>query len=548
MRHAIPFLVAAGLGLACTPAQRPDTVVVGRVWTGDSARPWAEAVALQGDSIMAVGDSAELLGLARDGTELVRGAFVMPGFQDDHTHFLMGGFQLASVDLRDAATPEEFIRRIAAFARTLQPGEWILGGTWDHELWDGAPLPRRDWIDSVTPDNPVFIERLDGHMNLANSRALELAGVSRATPDVPGGEIVRDRQGEPTGVLKDNAQGLVYRVVPEPSAARLDSALARAMAHAAEQGVTGVSYVSGTWPEVNAFRRARDNGTLTLRVTAYLSIGGWRTAADSLRVNGPGDDWLRVAGVKAFVDGALGSTTAWFDEPYTDAPSTSGFPLGDLDTLYDEMRQADSAGLQLAIHAIGTRANAWVLDQFDRIVAVNGPRDRRPRIEHAQHFRPADIPRVAALGVIPAMQPYHAIDDGRWAEKRIGPERIKTTYAFRSLLDAGARLAFGSDWTVAPLSPILGVYAAVTRATIDGRQPEGFVPAEKITVEEALRAYTAANAYAVFAEQRTGMLRPGMKADLVVIDRDLTAVPAGEIREARVVRTLVAGRTVFRRP
>ncbi|HSR16146.1 MAG TPA: amidohydrolase, partial [Gemmatimonadales bacterium] len=382
----------------------------------------------------------------------------------------------------------------------------------------------------------------------ANSRALELAGVTRATPDVAGGVIVRDPNGQPTGVLKDNAQGLVERAVPAPSPARIDSALSRAMAHAAEQGVTGVSYVSGTWPEINAFRRARDDGTLTLRVTAYMSIAGWRSAAESLRVNGPGDEWLRVAGVKAFVDGALGSTTAWFDEPYTDAPTTSGFPLGDLDTLASQMRQADSAGLQLAIHAIGTRANAWLLDQFAHIAEVNGPRDRRPRIEHAQHFRPADIPRVAALGVIPSMQPYHAVDDGRWAEKRIGPERIRTTYAFRSLLDAGALLAFGSDWTVAPLSPLLGVYAAVTRATIDGKQPDGFVPAEKIAVEEALRAYTAANAYATFAEQRTGVLRAGMKADLVVIDRDLTAVPAGQIRDAQVLRTLVGGRTVFRRP
>jgi predicted amidohydrolase YtcJ len=542
--HLILFLLAATLA-ACSPGPRPDTLVLGRVWTGDSARPWSEAVAIQGDSIVAVGDSASLLRMARSSTEVIRGAFVMPGFQDDHTHFLMGGFQLASVDLRDAATPEEFIRRIGAFARTLQPGEWILGGTWDHEQWDGAPLPRRDWIDSVTPDNPVFIERLDGHMNLANSRALELAGVTRATPDVPGGEIVRDGQGEPTGVFKDNAQGLVYRVVPEPSPAQLDSALARAMAHAAEQGVTAVSYVSGTWPEIAAFRRARANGTLTLRVTAYMSIAGWRWVADSLRVNGPGDEWLRVAGVKAFVDGALGSTTAWFDEPYTDAPGTSGFPLGNLDTLQTWLRQSDSAGLQLAVHAIGTRANAWILDVFDSMARVNGPRDRRPRIEHAQHFRPGDIARVAALGVIPSMQPYHAIDDGRWAEKRIGPERIRTTYAFRSLLDAGARLAFGSDWTVAPLSPLLGVYAAVTRATIDGKQPDGFVPQEKITLEEALRAYTAANAYAVFAEGRTGTLRPGMKADIVVLDRDLTAVPPAGLRDARVVRTIVAGRVVF---
>jgi predicted amidohydrolase YtcJ len=384
-------------------------------------------------------------------------------------------------------------------------------------------------------------------MNLANSKALELAGVSRATPDVPGGEIVRDRQGNPTGVLKDNAQGLVGRVIPDPSPAQLDSALTRAMQHAAEHGVTGVSHVSGTWPEVAALRRAHDSGRQTLRVTVYMSVGGWRSVADSLRVNGPGDDWLRVAGVKAFVDGSLGSTTAWFDQPYSDAPATSGFPLGNLDTLAARLRQSDSAGLQLAVHAIGDRANGWILDTFDGVARANGPRDRRFRIEHAQHFRPADIARVAALGVIASMQPYHAIDDGRWAGKRIGPERIRTTYAFRSLLDAGARLAFGSDWTVAPLDPLLGVYAAVTRATIDGRQPGGFVPEEKITVEEALRAYTSANSYATFAEDRTGTLRPGMKADLVVLDRDLTAVQPADIKAAKVLRTMVGGRTVYRR-
>lgn len=531
---------------ACAGPPPADLILVGRVWTGDSARPWAEAVAVHADSIVAVGDSATLLRLVRPETEVLRGAFVMPGFQDDHTHFLNGGFQLASVDLRDADTPEEFIRRIAEHAGGLAPGEWILGGDWDHERWEGTPLPARSWIDSVTPDHPVFVNRLDGHMALANSAALRLAGVGRGTADVPGGEIVRLAGGEPAGVLKDAAMRFVARAIPAPSEAQMDSALRRAMAHAAERGVTAVSHVSATWPEVAAFRRAHARNALTLRIVSYQAIADWRSAADSLRGNGPGDRWLRIAGVKGMVDGSLGSTTAWFDAPYLDAPRTSGLAVTDLDSLRAWIRQADSAGLQVVVHAIGDRANAWLLDVFDSTAAANGPRDRRFRIEHAQHLRMEDIPRFAALGVIPSMQPYHAIDDGRWAAKRIG-ERIRTTYAFRALLDAGALLAFGSDWTVAPLDPLQGVYAAVTRRTLDGANPEGWVPEEKITVEEALRAYTAANAFGMFLD-RTGRLGPGMLADLVVLDQDPTAVSPEGISDVRVRYTVAGGTVVHRLP
>jgi hypothetical protein len=545
MRPTLAVL-AAVLSVACGGAPAPDALVLGRIWTGDSARPWAEAVAVRGDSISAVGDSAALLGTAGPETEVLRGAFAMPGFQDDHTHFFEWGFTLAAVDLRDANSREEFVRRLADFAKRLQPGEWILGGNWDHERFGGV-LPTREWVDAVTPDNPVFVSRYDGHMVFTNSAALRAAGVTASTGDVPGGEIVRDRAGNPTGVFRDEAMNLVGQAVPAPTPAQLDSALARALRDAAEHGVTAVALVSGTWEQDAALRRAKDQGTLTARVTTYHVLGDWRMAAESLRIRGPGDDMLRTAGVKGFVDGSLGSTTAWFDQPFSDAPSTSGLTVTPLDSLRRWIGRADSAGLQVAVHAIGDRANGWLLDVFDSVAQAHGPRDRRFRIEHAQHLRRADIPRFAALGVIPSMQPYHAIDDGRWAEKRIGPERIKTTYAFRSLLDAGARLAFGSDAPVAFLDPIVGVYAAVTRATIDGNHPGGWVPEEKITVEETLRAYTAANAYGTYMEGKTGVLRPGMKADIAVLDRDLTAIPSEQIKDARVLATIVGGKLVFRR-
>jgi predicted amidohydrolase YtcJ len=320
------------------------------------------------------------------------------------------------------------------------------------------------------------------------------------------------------------------------------------MRHAASLGVTAVASVSSSWADVAALRRARERGTLTLRVASYLPLAEWRAVAESVRVGGPGDEWLRAAGVKGFVDGSLGSTTALFDEPFRDAPGTRGLFTTPEDSLRSWIGRADSAGLQVAVHAIGDRANGLLLDIFDSVATAHGPRDRRFRIEHAQHLRPRDIPRFGRLAVIPSMQPYHAADDGRWAEKRIGPERIKTTYAFRSLLDTGAGLVFGSDWTVAPLDPLKGLEAALTRQTIDGRNPDGWVPEQRITLEEALRAYTVANAYAMHLDRVAGRLAPGLAADLVVLDRDLFAIAPTAIHEARVLLTVVAGRVVYRAP
>src|SRR5215213_6089131 len=528
-------------------SQRADLVVYGRVWTGDSAKPWAQAVAISGETIAAVGDSAVLEELVSTETRVIANgkAMVVPGFMDAHVHLLSSGFQIARVSLREASSPTDFTRRLKEHVAKVAPGEWITGGDWDHERWPGAKLPDRSWIDSVTPNNPVFVDRLDGHMSLANSVALKLAHVDRSTKDVAGGAIVRRPDGEPTGVLKDAAQNLVYGVQPTPSPQQSDAAIERAVRWAASKGVTAVADVSVPWFEVAALKRARARGTLKTRVAVFVPLQDWHRMADTVRANGVGDDWLRVAGVKGYVDGSLGSTTALFYEPYNDAPQTSGLLVTPEDSLRSWIGSADSAGLQVAVHAIGQRANGLLLDIYDSVAQAHGARDRRFRIEHAQHLRRQDIGRIARLGVIASMQPYHAIDDGRWAEKRIGPERIKTTYPFRSLLDARAHLAFGSDWTVAPLDPLLGIYAALTRRTLDGKNPGGWIPEQKITVEEALRAYTAGNAFGVFAEKNRGKLVPGYLADLVILDQDITKLRPEAIERAKVLKTVVGGKVVY---
>ncbi len=544
------------LFLGCTVSSPASTsftlaptlaIVNARVWTGDERRPWADAVAITGERISAVGSSAEIRKLARPTTRVVdaAGRMLVPGFIDAHVHFMDGGFGLTSVQLRDARTPEEFVRRIKAHASTLPQGAWMREGNWDHQNW-GGELPRREWIDSITGGTPVLIQRLDGHMSLANSAALRAAGVTRDTKDVEGGEIVRDERGEPTGILKDNAAGLVARVVPDPLEAQEDAALDAAMRYVAEQGVTSVHNM-GSWRDVTVFQRAHRAGRLRTRIYAAVPLASYDRLRDYVALNGRGDDWFRIGGLKGFVDGSLGSHTAAMLEPFSDTPNDRGLFVTPPESLYAWAKGADAAGLHVIIHAIGDRANRVLLDVFARVAQENGTRDRRFRIEHAQHLAPPEIPRFAGLGVIASMQPYHSIDDGRWADRYLGAERAKGTYAFRSLLDAGAKLAFGSDWFVAPPTPLEGIYAAVTRRTLDDARPGGWVPEQKITVEEALRAYTGGAAYAEFAEQQKGMLARGMLADMVLIDRDLTRIAPETIREARVVMTIVGGRVIHER-
>ena len=551
MRFLLPITLCTMLMMtACAddPAATTTAAVIytnATIWTGVPGAARAEALAVGEGQVLAVGTAAAVEAWRGPETQVVdlEGRFVMPGFIDNHVHFLAGGFQLASVDLRSADSPDEFARRLGDFARTTPAGRWITGGDWDHEAW-GGELPKREWIDALTPDHPVFVSRLDGHMGLANRLALERAGLTADTPDPDGGTIVRDpATGEPTGGLKDEAMAIVFRVIPAPSEEEEDEALERAMARALSRGVTQVHDVGsfGGWPDLAVYQRAEGRNGLKLRIYSFVPLATYERLADYVAEHGRGGDWLRWGGLKGFVDGSLGSTTAWFYDPYTDEPETTGLLVTDTTALRARILEADARGLHLAVHAIGDRANDWLLDVFAEAETQNGERDRRFRIEHAQHLSPDAIGRFARQGVIPSMQPYHAIDDGRWAEKRIGPERLPTTYAFRALLDADAPVTFGSDWTVAPISPLEGVYAAVTRRTLDGANPEGWVPQEKIGVAEALRAYTAANAYAGFQENHLGTLEAGKWADFVVLSDDLFAVDPATLKDTRVLRTIVGG-------
>ena len=524
----------------------------GKLWTVNDKQPEAEAVAVLGNRIVAVGASKTLRKLIGPQTRVLdlQGRRVVPGFNDAHVHFFNGGAGLASVQLRDAKSPQEFAHRLAAFAAKTPQGRWVLEGNWDHENWSPAKLPTRQLIDAVTPNHPVFVQRLDGHMALANSVALQLAGITKQTPDPPGGLIVRDEAGEPTGVLKDAAMNAVYKVIPEPNAEEVTEAVKAAMRYAAENGVTSVQDMSASSDVLRVYQQLLARDELTVRIYGHQPLSQWlRLAIVGVRA-AFGSDKLKIGGLKGFADGSLGSTTAWFFAPYLDAPNTSGLASGELvdeTAMQAKIVNADRAGLQVAVHAIGDKANQRILAMFAEAAKQNGPRDRRFRIEHAQHLRPAEIKAFAAQKVIASMQPYHAIDDGRWAENRIGAERAQGTYAFRALLDAGAILAFGSDWFVAPMEPLMGIYAAVTRRTLDGKRPAGWVPEQKITVAEAIRAYTLGSAYASFDETRKGSIEVGKLADFAVLSNDILKLNPIEIEKTRVIMTIFDGKIVYER-
>ncbi len=522
-------MLALMLLLAAAPGKADLIILNANVWTGDASRPRAQAVAVAGDRILAAGTNAEAGAFRGPKTRVIdaHGRLLLPGFNDAHVHFVQGGMQLDQVDLKTAASPDEFARRIGERARA-RPGEWIIGGNWDEQNWPGAPLPAREMIDRVAPKTPVFVSRYDGHSAVANSAALAAAKVTAATPDPPGGQIVRDASGRPTGVLKDAAMDYVFKVIPPPTPAQRLEAVRRAMAHAVSLGVTTVQDMGTEAQDIAAYDAA---GHL-IRIYPVPPIA---TPLEQVRKRG-------ARAVKAFADGSLGSTTAYFFEPYLDAPHTRGLLMQPPEQLRDLFMKFQPAGIQLCTHAIGDAAISMVLDQYERIGATPASRHR---IEHTQHIAPRDIARMAKLGVIASVQPYHAIDDGRWAERRIGPVRAKTTYAFRSFLDSKVPVAFGTDWPVAPLNPIETVYAAVTRATLDGKHPGGWVPEQKITVEEAVRAYTAGSAWAEFQEGGKGMIAPGKYADMVLLSSDIFRVAPERIRDTKVEMTIVGGKVVW---
>jgi predicted amidohydrolase YtcJ len=556
----VPLLLLLATGLWAQDQGRPaaDLIITNaKVYTVDKSQPRAEAVAVLGERIVAVGSASAVDAWRGAATRVIDagGKLVLPGFNDAHVHFIDSGLGLASVQLKDAASPQEFAQRIAQYAEKQPKGEWILGGTWDEQRWTPPQLPTKELIDPLTPDNPVAVSRYDGHMYLANSLALRLAHITASTPDPPGGEIVRDRHGNPTGILKDAAQQLIDAVIPPLTHKQRLEGARRALAYARSLGVTSVQEMGNPGEDLSrnleVYKELEEQGLLTARVYVAPMIDDWENYAKAGLRHAFGSNLLRTGAIKAYADGSLGSSTAYFFEPYSDNPHTRGLltdEMQPLSKMRGRMIGADKAGLQLCVHAIGDEAISLTLDLFQDVVKENGEKDRRLRIEHAQHVAPKDFDRFAKLGVIASVQPYHAIDDGRWAEKRIGPERIKTSYAYRSFLDHGVKLALGTDWDGAPLNPLLTIYAAVTRATLDGKNPNGWVPEQKISVADAVEAYTMGSAYAEFQENEKGSITPGKLADMVILSDDIFSIDPKLIRNVQVETTIVGGKVVWQKP
>jgi len=519
------------------------------VYTVDKQHPTAEAVAVIDSRIVAVGSNAEIDSWRGPQTKVINagGKLVLPGFNDAHVHFLQGGAQLDQVNLTDAASPEEFARRIGRQVKKTPKGEWVLGGRWDETKWAKPELPTKELVDPVTGETPIFVERYDGHEALANSAAMKLAGVDAKTPDVPGGIIMRDASGNPTGIFKDAAQELIYKVIPPMSHEQRLRAVRRALEHAASLGVTSVQHMNPEFADVAAYSALAEKGDLSTRMYAVPMETQWQEQAKVGIRRAWGSSFLRLGAVKGYADGSLGSRTAYMFEPFADDPGNRGLLSDEMhppSAMHDRLMQADAVGLQLRVHAIGDRAISMILDIFSDIEKEHGYHDQRFTIEHAQHMAQKDFERFAQLHVIASMQPYHAIDDGRWAGKRLGHQRSRYSYAWRSFLDHGVTLAFGTDWPVAPLNPMLAIYAAVTRATLDGRNPDGWVPEEKITVPEAVEAYTMGSAYAEFQEHEKGSVTPGKLADIVVLSDDIFHIKPEAIRNVKVETTIVGGKAV----
>ena len=520
------------------------------VYTVDKQHPTAEAVAIIGDRIVAVGSSAEIDVWHGPETKVidVGRKLVLPGFNDAHVHFIQGGAQLDQVQLTDAASPEEFAKRIAAQAKKTPKGEWILGGRWDETKWPKQELPTKELVDGVTGSAPIFVERYDGHEALANSAAMKLAGVDAKTKDVPGGVIVRNASGNPTGIFKDAAEELIYKAIPPISHEQRVRVARRALEHAASLGVTSVQHMNPEFADVAAYSELAEKGELTTRIYAVPMETDWRDQAKVGIRHAWGSSSLRLGAVKGYADGSLGSRTAYMFEPFADDPGNRGLLSDEMhppSAMRERLMGADAAGLQIRLHAIGDRAISMMLDIFGDIEKEHGYHDQRFAIEHAQHMAQKDFERFARLHVIASMQPYHAIDDGRWAEKRLGHDRARYSYSWRSFLDHGVTLAFGTDWPVAPLDPLQGLYAAVTRATLDGKNPDGWIPEEKITLPEAVEAYTMGAAFAEFQEKDKGSITPGKLADMVILSDNIFSTKPEAIRNAKVETTIVGGKVLY---
>src|SRR6476661_8364474 len=554
MKHKVTIYFLALVTGMCSSAQlKPAATLMitnAAIYTVDKQHPKAEAVAVIGDRIVAVGSSAEIDLWRGPETKVIdaRGKLLLPGFNDAHLHFISGGAQLDQINLTDAGSPQEFAGRIAAQVKKTLKGEWILGGRWDETKWPNPELPTKEMVDPVTGNTPIFVERYDGHLALANSAAMKLAAVDAKTADVPGGVIVRDASGNPTGIFKDAAQELINKAIPPMSHEQRVRVARRALEHAASLGVTSVQHMNPEFADVAVYSELAEKGELTTRIYAAPMETDWRDQAKVGIRRAWGSSYLQLGAVKGYADGSLGSRTAYMFEPFADDPGNTGLLSDEMhppSAMRDRLMGADAAGLQLRVHAIGDRAISMILDIFSDIEKEHGYHDQRFAIEHAQHMAQKDFERFAKLHVIASMQPYHAIDDGRWAGKRLGHERTRYSYAWRSFLDHGVTLAFGTDWPVAPLDPIVGVYAAVTRATLDGKNAGGWIPEEKITLPEAIEAYTMGAAFAEFQDSEKGSISPGTLADMVIVSDNIVELKPEAIRNVKVKTTIVGGKIVY---
>ncbi len=523
--------------------------IKGKIYTVSEKQPYAEMVMTEGNKITYVGKTNLNIIDAQTFVYDLEGKLMLPGFNDSHLHFTSGGSHLLGINLRPALSKEEFVEIIEAYilTRSLPVSSWITGGRWDHELWQDKTLPTKELIDPVTENTPIFVSRIDGHVGLANSKALELAGINKNTPDPDGGLIERGPEtGKPTGILKDNAMDLVYKIIPLPSLEENIEATLRALEETRKLGITSVQDM--TQPgELEAYNQVMANAELTCRIYSIWPIDRYEDIVRAGITVGSVNELINRGALKGYADGSLGASTAWFFEPYYRDPSNYGLAIDIVTSgnLEKWAMDADRNRLQLCVHAIGDRANAYVLDLYEKIKNINSPWERRFRIEHAQHLRKEDIKRFTQIGVIASVQPYHCIDDGVWAEKRIGPNRIKTTHPYYSLLNSGAVVAFGTDWPVAPLNPLYGIYAAVTRQTVDGKNPYGWIPEEKISVEDAIKCYTLNAAYASFEEKIKGSIEVGKLADFVVLSEDILTIDPVEIKDVKVDMTVFDGEIVY---
>ncbi len=552
---SLPVLIMS-IFSSCKPQEAADLVILnGKVLTIDTDNPIAEAIAIVDDKITDVGTNSRIRKLIdSEKTQIIdaSGRLVIPGFNDAHVHF--GPLDPDFIELRYTTNPSTITAKVKAQVAKSVPGELIRGGHWEHEMFITREWPTKELIDKVSPDNPVVLARADGHSRLVNSYVLKKSGITKNTPDPFGGEIQRDPvTGEPTGILKETAMDLINtgdvktQRSPEDEAEKTWQGYLLAMKEARELGVTSVQNAGSE--DFEAYEKLQKEGELTCRIDIGKPLTGdidllnkYKELSERYSDEG---DWIRFGYLKAFIDGSMGSGTALMFEPYNDEPSTSGLAMWNYDEFENMVLTADKMGFQIGVHAIGDKGNNWILNAFEKAQLVNGKRDSRHRDEHTQTLQASDIPRFAKLGVIPSMQPTHCISDKKFYEKRIGTERSKGAYAWRSLVNAGSFLAFGTDYQVEPLNPIEGLYAAVTRKERRGEDGEGWFPEQKLTMEEAIKFYTLGSSFAQFMENRKGMIKEGYLADIVIVDKDLLTIPENEIMGTRVDYTIVGGKVVY---